>query len=99
MSSFDLSNPAKPKIIKDPDATLDYILDLSDWLADITDSLTGLSVTGVGVTVDSSNIDGNTCVAWVSGGTSGETATVTYRFTTLGGRTDDRTIYLKIKER
>ncbi len=99
MSSFDLSNPDKPKIIKDPDATLDYIIDLTGWLADITDSLSSLVVTGVGVTIDSSNIDGDICVAWVSGGTVGETATVTYRFTTLGGRGDDRTIYLKIKER
>lgn len=89
----------KATITKDPDATLDYAIDLSAWLADITDTLLGLSVTGDGVTIDSSSIVGQTCVAWISGGTVGQTATATFRFTTAGGRTDDRTIYLRIRER
>lgn len=97
--TYDLTNPAKPTITKDPNAVLDYSLDLSAWLTDIGDTLASLTVTPIGCTANSSAISGTKCVAWISGGTAGETATVTFRFTTTGGRTDDRTIYLKMKER
>lgn len=97
--SYDLTNPAKPKITKDPSAVLDYSIDLATWLDGISDTLQSLSVIGSGVTIDSSTISGTKVVAWISGGTVGETATATFRFTTVGGRTDDRTIYLKIKDR
>nr|WP_295383547.1 hypothetical protein [Pseudoxanthomonas sp.] len=97
--SYDLTNPAKPTITKDPNAVLDYSLDLAAWLTDISDTLSALSVTASGATVDSSAISGTKCIAWISGGTAGETVTVTFRFTTAGGRTDDRSIYLKIKDR
>jgi len=33
---------------------------------------------------------------WVSGGTAGEPASVTVRFTTAGRRVDDRTIHFKV---
>lgn len=86
-------------IDKDPNAVLDYSLDLAEWLADISDTLSLLTMESDGVTVNSSAIDGSNVVAWVSGGTVGEPASVTFRFTTTGGRTDDRTIYINIKER
>lgn len=97
--TYDLTNPAKPSITKDPNAVLDYSLDLAAWLTDIADTLTSLTVTASGCTVDSSTISGTKCIAWISGGVAGETGTVTFRFVTTGGRTDDRTIYLKMKER
>lgn len=37
--------------------------------------------------------------AVVSGGTPGATETVTHRITTAEGRTDDRTMFFKVKER
>lgn len=97
--TYTISETGKASIPKDPDATLDYSIDLATWLTDISDTLASLEVVPDGVTIDSSAIDGTSVVAWVSGGTVGETATVTFRFTTAGGRTDDRSIYLKIKER
>lgn len=97
--TYDVTNPAKPTITKDPNAVLDYSLELSAWLTDISDTLSSLTVTASGCTVDSSTISGTKCVAWISGGTAGQTASVTFRFTTSGGRTDDRTIFLKVKER
>lgn len=99
VETYDLTNPAKPTITKDPNAVLDYSLDLATWLTDVSDTLASLSVTASGCTVNSSTISGTKCIAWISGGVAGETATATFRFTTTGGRTDDRTIYLKIKER
>lgn len=97
--TYTISEAGRASIPKDPDATLDYSLDLAAWLTDIADTLESLQVVSDGVTVDSHLIDGDAVVAWVSGGMAGETAAVTFRFTTAGGRTDDRTIYLKIKER
>lgn len=97
--TYDLTNPAKPTIKKDPNAVLDYSIDLTDWLTAVSDTLQTLSVTGDGVVIDSSSIAGSLVTAWISGGTAGATATATFRFTTVDGRTDDRTIWLKIKER
>jgi hypothetical protein len=97
--TYTISASGKASITKDPDAVLDYSLDLTDWLAGISDTLTSHSVTGDGVVIDSSAIDGSLVVAWISGGTAGETASATFRFTTTVGRTDDRTIFLKIKDR
>lgn len=90
----------KPIIDKDPNAVLDYTVRFAKWLDGMTDTLASHTVTGVvGVVVDSSLIVGKTVVVWVSGGTVGTTGSVTVRVTTAGGRTDDRTIYFKIKER
>lgn len=99
IDTYTISDSGKASIVKDPDAVLDYSLDLSAWLADIGDGLLSLTVVGEGVTIDSHAIDGTSVIAWVSGGTAGETAVVTFRFTTGNGRTDDRSIYLKIRER
>lgn len=99
IDTYTISDSGKASIVKDPDAVLDYSLDLAAWLTDIGDGLLSLAVIGDGVTIDSHAIDGTAVIAWVSGGTAGETATVTYRFTTGNGRTDDRSIYLKIRER
>ena len=52
-----------------------------------------------GVTVNSSAVVGKTVVVWVSGGVVGTKGSVVVRVTTAGGRTDDRTIFFKIKER
>lgn len=98
VETYTITN-GKASITKDPNAVLDYSLDLATWLTDVSDTLASLSVTASGCTVDSSAISGTKCIAWVSGGVAGETASVTFRWTTSGGRTDDRTIYLKIKER
>jgi hypothetical protein len=37
--TYDLTNPVKPTITKDPDATLDYTFDWTDWLDDIYDNI------------------------------------------------------------
>jgi hypothetical protein len=99
IDTYTISDSGKASIVKDPNAVLDYSLDLSAWLTDAGDALQSLDVIGDGVTIDSHAISGTAVIAWVSGGTAGESATVTYRFTTANGRTDDRSITLKIRER
>lgn len=100
MSFWNVTNPDKPKGVKDPDAVLDFPISYADWLTDIGDTYNSHTVeTTGGLVVDSSTQDAGVITVWLSGGTVGETATFTVRIVTTGGRTDDRTFYLKIKER
>lgn len=99
MSTYVIDGSGRPVIDKDPDAILDYSIDLTDWLSDPVDTISSLLVLTTGVDLDAYSFSGAICTAWVSGGTEGDRAIVTFRFTTTGGRTDDRSIYLKIKSR
>jgi hypothetical protein len=95
----------KWSITKDPNAVLDYVEDWTAWLDGVSDSISTATVVATGsdpattIHVDSSVISGKTVVAWISGGVAGETVSLRYRITTAAGRTDDRTVWLKIKER
>lgn len=91
----------KPTIEKDPNAVLDYTFDFTDWLAVVGDTINSVTFPAtVAVTVAGSAITaGKKVVAWVSGGTIGSPASLTARIVTVGGRTDDRTVYFKIKQR
>jgi len=86
---------------KDPDAVLDYEFDWSAWLTDISDSISGTPVwmLSPGLTKVSQSNTSSVAAAFISGGVLGETETVTCRITTAGGRTDDRTVNLKIVSR
>lgn len=94
--------PYQHKEPKDPDATLDYQIDWSDWLATGV-SIVGLAVTAdSGVEVDSSSFTSTTTTAWLSGGNLGETANITFRITTDSSpvaQIDDRTLKLRIADR
>lgn len=100
MSFWNLTNPAKPKGIKDPDAVLDFPIDFSAWLTDAGDTYQShtVQVTG-GLAVVSSSQALGVITPVLSGGNVGEVATFTIRIVTTGGRIDDRTFYLKIQER
>jgi hypothetical protein len=84
--------------IKDPQDVLDYGRDWSDWLAD-GETISSHTVTPTGVTVDSSSIVGTQVVAWCSGGTNGDLATLRFHITTSAGRQHDRTLKLLLRER
>lgn len=101
MATETFTNSAGKLVIpKSPGATLDYYLNWADWLAKAgNDTLDTAEVTATGVTVDSYDIVGTRVRAWVSGGAAGTTASLTFRVTTAGGRTDSRSVYLKIKAR
>ncbi len=95
-----IGNPS-PSIPKDPDATLDYIFNWTDWLALGGDAISSYTVTVNGVTKDSDARIGAYVTAWVSGGVAGQVASITCSVTTNSSpaRTDHRTVYLKIRER
>lgn len=104
MSTETYSEVGKPRpwIAKDPDARLDYSFDWSDWLQ-AGELIASHAVTVDGVTKDSDTRSGAIVTAWVSGGSAlpGEVASITCLITTdsLPARTDQRTVYLRIRER
>ena len=100
--SLRLQNP-----LKDPSAVLDYVFDWTEWLATgetiAVDSETGeklITITAdTGITVDSWTEDDGKVTVWLSGGTAGINYKVACKITTSAGRTDERTIWIKVVER
>lgn len=86
------------RFTKDPDAVLDYGFDWTSWLDGDTISTSAWSA-DAGITVDSDSNNTTSTTVWLSGGTAGTTYEVTNQITTAAGRTDDRTIRIKVVER
>lgn len=86
---------------KDPNATLDYGFVWSDWLtAAGSDTISTSTWTAdTGLTVNSSSTSGGTAIAWVTGGTVGVNYQLTNRIVTAGGRTDERTMIIQVRQR
>lgn len=84
--------------LKDPNAILDYQVDWSPWLG--VDTITTSDwIVPTGITKQSETNTATTATIWLSGGTAGTKYQLTNRITTAGGRTDDRTITISVKER
>lgn len=87
-----------PSFIKDPDASLDYSVDWSEWLATASDSiLTSTWTVPDGLTVVTQTNSGTLATVWLSGGTAGKAYSLTNHITTRGNRTDDRTIVIIVR--
>lgn len=92
------SIPSAPP--KDPNSVIAYGFDWTSWL-DTTNSetiSTSSWVSESGLSVSAENVTGNICSATLSGGTVGYTYILTNRITTSFGRTEDRSMYIQIKE-
>ncbi len=94
---------SKSRIDKDPDATLDYPFDWSKWLAVVGDTIAAVTwILDSSLTKVSSSFTSQVATVFISGGVlatppaSPNVVPVTCRITTAGGRTEDRTIYLRI---
>lgn len=84
---------------KDPDAVLDYLQDWVRWLAP-GDTIVDTEVTASdGITVGATSFTDTTTTVWLSGGTVGGTYRVTTHVTTAGGRQDDRSFIVRVRER
>lgn len=84
---------------KDPDAILDWLFDWSEWLADSEAIIASTMTASPGLTVDSSIFGETTATAWISGGLPGQPYTLANRITTDQGRTDERTITIRVVQR
>jgi len=83
---------------KDPDAVLDYAVDWSRWLAG-DEIVTSEWTVPSGLTKVSDSKTTTKATVWLSGGTAGQSYTVTNRITTTGGRTEERSFAIRIEER
>lgn len=84
---------------KDPDAVLDYQIDWGgNWLGSDTIDTSTWTVPS-GITKDDESKTTTTTTIWLSGGTVGERYAITCHITTVAGREDDRTFYVKVEER
>jgi len=92
--SLTLQNP-----LKDPSAVLDYVFDWTEWLATV-ETITDHTITAdTGITVNSSTESDGKVTVWLSGGTAGINYKVACLITTTAGRTDERTIWIKVTDR
>ena len=87
--------------VKDPDARLDYAVDWSDFLTSVDDTL--LTATFVDIDSDlvisgESIVDGSLHQAFIAGGSVGKMYRVTSRLTTVGGREDDQSFMIYVRE-
>ena len=85
---------------KDPDAVLDYSVDWLLWLAgDQISSSEWILEAGATIQKITDTFTNSRTVVWLGGGDRGITYLVTNRIVTVGGRTDDRTISVKVEDR
>lgn len=85
--------------VKDPDAVLDYTFDWGPWLnGDEIDSSNWTLESGITRVTDDIPTTSTTRI-FVSGGTAGQNYTLTNRVVTTGGRTDDRSFEIRVRQR
>ena len=85
---------------KDPDAVLDYSVDWALWLSgDQISSSEWVLEQGATIEKIRDTFTTSRTVVWLGGGDKGITYLVTNRIVTVGGRTDDRTISVKVEDR
>ena len=85
-------------LIHDPNAVLDYTFDwATSYLGADTIIASQFSVDS-GIMVESDTFDATSATIWLSGGTPDKRYAVVNHVTTAGGREDDWTIYLLVKD-
>ena len=84
--------------VKDPAAILDYAMEWGDWLgADVLDTVTWSVPAGITKTDESKSA--TTATIWLSGGSNSVSYTISCTVTTLGGRTNKRTMTIAVGAR
>lgn len=86
------------ELTKDPDSTLDYVWDFSNWLASGDTVSTHVVTAEAGITVDDSSNDTDSVTVWLSGGTDGEAYDVAVKITTTQNRIVERTISVAVAQ-
>jgi hypothetical protein len=97
MTTYVIGPRGFPLWEKDPQAVKDYQFDWTAWLAGDTVGSHTVTVE-TGLTKDSDSRVGGVVTVWLSGGTKGRTYKVTCHVVTTGGRTDERTIEIVLKD-
>jgi hypothetical protein len=92
-----MTTPAWPP--KDPDETLDFVMDWSERLASGDEITASVWTDPDGIVTASDSMTTTTTTLWLSGGTLGETYTFTNTVTTDQGRIMQQTVKIKVKAR
>lgn len=84
---------------KDPEATLDYGFDWSEWL--MSGEIIQISnwTVPIGITANETALGDSTTKIWLSGGAVGETYVIANKVTTSGGRVDERSFEVIVENR
>lgn len=86
--------------VKDPQAVLDYGFDWSLWLAgDTIDTSTWSVDSGITIVPASEVHDTTTTTVFLQDGVQGQKYKLTNTITTAAGRTDERTILIRVDQR
>lgn len=88
-----------PQYTKDPDATLDYVINWGTWLTTGETITTYTVTTDPGITLASTSRAGALITMWLTGGTNRAAYTITCHITTSTGRQDDRSITINVANR
>lgn len=83
--------------IHDPQAVLDYVVDWSPYLGTDTIQTSAWSADS-GIMVESDSFNANSTTVWLSGGTRSHRYGLTNHILTAGGREDDFTIFVLVKQ-
>jgi hypothetical protein len=97
MSTLLVGPDGLPYWDKDPTAEKDYIVDWTTWLAGDTVSAYVVTVQN-GLTKIADQRAGAVVTTWLGGGTRGKDYKVTVRVTTAGGRIDERSFIIRVRE-
>lgn len=91
-----------PTQLMDPDSTLDFTVDFTDWLDDVETPSVAVTVDApLQVTTPAPAFSGKLATAWIvaTGATPGRKYLVRFRVTTDAGRATDRSFWILIKSR
>lgn len=86
-------------VTKDPDATLDYGFDWTNWMQTSETISTVAWTVATGLTKGSEDTGDYIAKVWLSGGTAGQRYTVACKITTNQSRIDERTMTIIVEER
>jgi hypothetical protein len=84
-------------IVMDPQAVLDVAFDWSGWLADF-ETISTKTITATGVTAGSPTESAGVVTVWLSAAVAG-VASVACKIVTNQGRTDERTMTIRVRNR
>lgn len=84
--------------LKDPEATLDFAVDWSEWLGSDTISTSTWTVP-TGITKDSDSATTTKATIWLKSGSAGKEYSIVNKIVTAGGRTDERMLVIKVIQR
>lgn len=84
--------------VKDPDAVLDFVVDWTSWLQASETISTSTFIVPAGITKNSESNTSLKATVWLSGGTNGNVYRLVNRITTNQGRTNDRTLEIRVED-